>query len=264
MIFKFEHHEASLKRAVEHFAKDGEVLALILGGSIAHGYATSSSDIDLMILVSAGDYKTREIEGRLLFYDEGLCDYPGGYIDGKYIDRGYLELVGERGNESTRYAFKDAEIVHGGSPELEALVKSAAVFDRATKTERGRRFYAHMHAWKWYFNEAIRQGNELLRMTALSNFILYACRSVLNHNEMLYPYHKWLLAEVGRAREKPEGFLTKVSDLVREGDAEGVEELAKEIKAMKDWGLGDWDWPHYFVEDVEKSWMRQEPYIADL
>ena len=58
------HHTQSIQRVTEYFQRDPEVLALFLGGSIAHGFETETSDIDIMIFVSDEDYKKRLAEKR--------------------------------------------------------------------------------------------------------------------------------------------------------------------------------------------------------
>jgi hypothetical protein len=46
------HHANSIQVATSHFAGDSNVLALLLGGSLAHGFAGPDSDLDVMIVVS--------------------------------------------------------------------------------------------------------------------------------------------------------------------------------------------------------------------
>ena len=77
----FPHHEESIRRATEFFRQDPEVEALLLGGSIAHGFALENSDIDVMVLVSGSRYEERRTEGCIHFYNTDLCDYEGGYVD---------------------------------------------------------------------------------------------------------------------------------------------------------------------------------------
>ena len=48
----YKHHEESIHNVAQYFQDDPEVEALILGGSIAHGFASSVSDVDLMILIT--------------------------------------------------------------------------------------------------------------------------------------------------------------------------------------------------------------------
>ncbi len=60
------HHEESINNVVNYFQNDPEVEALILGGSLAHGFARPTSDIDVVIIVSDAHYAKRLSEGRLI------------------------------------------------------------------------------------------------------------------------------------------------------------------------------------------------------
>lgn len=260
----YAHHEASIKNLVNFFRHENNVEAVILGGSIAHGYATEVSDVDIMIVIPDAEYRERGRSNQLLFFNRELCTYVDGYVDGKYITEGYIQQVIEKGNEPTRYAFKDSEVLFSKSDELEKAIRRAAQFNMTTKEKNGQRFYAQLFTWKWYYAEGVKHENELLKMTALSNFTLYACRAILNHNEMLYPYYKWLFAEVEKAPEKPVRFIPKIQELLKTKNADLLEEITSDIKSMKDWGVADWEWSRYFLDDVETVWMRHEPFISDI
>ena len=54
-----EHHTATLVRVAEFFSKDPEVVGLILAGSLAHGFYTADSDVDVMLVVSDRDHAER-------------------------------------------------------------------------------------------------------------------------------------------------------------------------------------------------------------
>ena len=45
------HHRAAIERLVARLEPDTDILALLLAGSLAHGYARTDSDIDVMVLV---------------------------------------------------------------------------------------------------------------------------------------------------------------------------------------------------------------------
>jgi len=43
------HHTQSIQNVTDYFQHDLEVLALLLGGSIPHGFETATSDVDIII-----------------------------------------------------------------------------------------------------------------------------------------------------------------------------------------------------------------------
>jgi predicted nucleotidyltransferase len=48
----FPHHRQTVERVVEHFRSDREVAAILLVGSIAHGFAEERSDVDIALVAS--------------------------------------------------------------------------------------------------------------------------------------------------------------------------------------------------------------------
>ena len=66
------HHIESIQRVTEYFQRDPEVVALLLGGSIAHGFEVATSDIDILIFVSEADYQKRFAENRIHFFNTEL------------------------------------------------------------------------------------------------------------------------------------------------------------------------------------------------
>lgn len=105
------HHRESSARVAERIAADPEVRALILGGSVAHGFAAPGSDIDVMLVVADEEYEQRLREGRLQYFDSEVCTYEGGYVDGKYLGESFLARVEASGSEPARFAFADAEVL---------------------------------------------------------------------------------------------------------------------------------------------------------
>ncbi len=79
----------------DFFRKDEEILAVILAGSIAHGFEREDSDIDVMLIISEENYKKRFTAGDINYYNQELCDFDGGYVDGKYITLDFLRKVSE-------------------------------------------------------------------------------------------------------------------------------------------------------------------------
>ena len=57
------HHASTIHALVEAFRVDQSIRALVLGGSLAHGFARPDSDVDVTIVVDAAD----SIAFRLMF-----------------------------------------------------------------------------------------------------------------------------------------------------------------------------------------------------
>lgn len=260
----FEHHATTLARVADHFSKDPEVIALLLAGSIAHGFCTAESDVDVMIVVSDADHAARLRSVRTGFFSRELCTYDAGYVDGKYISAGLVREVAAKGSEPARFAFQDARVVFSRDPALPALIAEAARYPAPGKAERIRRFQAQVEAWRWYSSEALKKQNLPLYRTAVSKLTLFGGRIVLAHNELLYPYHKWFLRVLAGAPEKPPGLLEQIEALAGAPDAGRVELFTTSIRAFRGWEVEPIGWGAQFMLDSELNWLHAPAPIDDL
>ena len=260
----YPHHTRSIQNVTDYFQRDPEMLALLLGGSIAHGFESETSDIDLMIFVSDEDYKKRFTENRIHFFTMDLTPYPGGYVDGKYSTQKFVREVAEKGSEPARFAFAGSQLLINKIDGFEEDVRRAAQYPQAGKAERIQRFYAQFEAWHWYCGEALQKKNNYLLGTSVSKFILFSGRLILAHNELLYPYHKWFLKVLEEANDKPEGLLESIHALNENANTENIEALYEKVKSFQPWIAGDFNWPTQFMLDSELNWRDSTTPVDDL
>ena len=260
----YRHHEEAIKKVTAYFQREPEVEALLLGGSIAHGYELKNSDIDVMILVPEIDYQKRLLNGNIHYYNPEFCNYEGGYIDGKYLSIGFLEQVAQNGSEPARFAFKDARVLFSRGMRLEPRLEAVVRYPVEKKEERIKRYYAQFEAWNWYAHEALKQNNRYLLWTSVSKLVLFGSRLVLVRNELLYPYHKWLLRVLEEAAEKPSGLLEKMRDVYADPGDKEIREYYEVIKDFHNWGALGAGWPAQFMIDSELTWQTGTTCIDDL
>lgn len=261
----FPHHAQTLDRLVAAFQSDPDVLALILGGSIAHGFAKPDSDVDVTLVVSPADYQGRQREGRLHYNNRELCTYDG-YIDGKYVDLDFLKLVAARGSDPIRYAYEGNRILFSRLDGLDSLLAAIVRFPVEEKAERLQRFAAQLLAWRWYYSESLRQQNRYLSFLALQKLVLFSARLILTENELLFPYHKWMLRVLASAPRKPDGFLQDLDTLLTFPPWETVDHHVRNLLAFLqiDFATADAAWPTRFMKDTELRWVTQETCIDDI
>jgi len=260
----YSHHTDSIQRVTGYFQHDPKVLALLLGGSIAHGFETPTSDVDIMIFVSDEDYQKRFAENRIHFFNTELTTYAGGYVDGKYSTRSFVQQVSEKGSEPARFAFAGSRILFNKMHGFAEDVRKAAGYPQAGKAERIQRFYAQFEAWHWYSGEALRLNNRYLLGTSVSKFILFSGRLILAHNELLYPYHKWFLKVLEGAKDKPADLLESIHKLNENPVSENIEALCEKVKSFQPWIEGDFSWPTQFMLDSELNWRDSTTPVDDL
>jgi predicted nucleotidyltransferase len=259
-----KHHQESIDKFLSIYKKDSAIQAVLLGGSIAHGFAKANSDVDVFLVVEEDEFLKRKQEKKLAFSLWDICTYPGGYIDVKVVSLSFLKKIAERGSDPARYAFKDNIILYSKTNNLEALLLAVTVFPAAEKDYRRKRFVSQVLAWKWYYSEAVSKQNPYLFYLSVQKIILFTCRLILNENNMLYPYHKWLLNETMSAVNKPDDFKESVYNLMANHNMELVNGFCEEMLTFVKLEEKSIDWPNQFLVDSEQNWLEHEPPVDDL
>lgn len=260
----FRHHQETIDRAADAFRREDNVLAFVVGGSVAHGLATEKSDVDVFLVISDEEYNERLKTGQLTFSNRELSTYEGGYIDAKYMTVDFLKEVAERGSEPARFAFKDAFVVFSRVGGLDELLSEASRYPVEQKLEKIEKFCAQFEAWKWFIGEAKKIRDAYLLSQAVSNYVLFAGRLILAFNEELYPFHKWFLRVLGGVANKPPGLMEQIDLVLTRREDDDVERLYKMITEFTDWGFKKRDWPNRFLVDCELAWMNECAAVADL
>lgn len=256
-------HKRLLARAVEHFSSDPGLLGLIVGGSVARGTATPESDLDVMLLVPDAEGETRLARGAITVRDDTLADYEGGYLDGKIITPTFIDEVTKHGSEPARWAFEDAFVAFSRIEGLEDKIKAAASYPEGERDEKLRDFVSHVVLMEWYVQEAEKRSDLYLATVAGSKLALYAGRTILAMNRMLYPYHKWLMHQLEQAPEKPDGLLEQIEALLTKPTSETAGILAASITSFAALDLTRREAIERLIRRTEWGWREGPPALED-
>ena len=259
-----KHHQESIDKFLEAYINDPSMLGILLGGSIAHGFDQPESDIDILLLVEPVEYEERKTLNKLAFSLRDICTYENGYIDCKVISIELLTKVLKTGSDPARYAFKDSKILFSRIEDLSDILEKISAFPQGEKEERRKRFVSQLLAWKWYYSEGVKKNNKYLVFLSIQKIILFSSRIILNENEILYPYHKWMLEELKVAKRKPIRILDSINKLFEIQTVDEVEKYCKEILDFIEFNEKLVDWPNYFLKDSEQNWINHEPPVDDL
>ena len=258
-----DHHQRAIDRLVDTYRDDARFRALIIGGSVAKGCARVDSDVDFLI-VATDEVFARHRDTRDLFINRtDLCDYAGGYVDGKIIDFAFLAKLADKGNEASRAAFEGAFAAYSHVPALDALLQRIPVYPEAGHDDRIKAFYSMAFMQHWLIHEAERHGNRYTVMRAASQLALFTGRLILAHNRRLFPYHKWLPKALESAPAKPERLMECFNDLLDQPSGEHAAALFEQVRTFQDWGVSDLEAYTWFMTDVEWSWMSGTTSIED-
>ena len=258
------HHERAIAHATETLRRDPEVRALLLGGSIAHGYESAASDVDLLIVVSDDDYDVRMREGRVQWSTAEGCEWPGGYVEGKYVSPRFLAEVARAGSEPARFAFQDARVLFSEIGDLAETLRAIARYPVEEKVPRIRRFHAQFEAWHWYGHEALKRDDRYLLGLALARTVLFGGRMILAHNERLHPYHKWFLKVLEAAPAQPPDLMERIAALYDAPSQATLLGFWATIKNFRAWEATEQPWPVQFLRDSELNWLGAATPVDDL
>ncbi len=257
------HHQRTIERLRDRFTADAHTLALLIGGSLAKGYGDENSDVDFTLIVTDEDYARRQLDRALTYYATDLCDYPGGYVDGKIVSVAFLEEVADRGSEPARSAFEKSVVVYSRLPQLNDLLHHITAYPEATHIEKVRSFYAQFLAMQWYVGEAEKRANRYLLMHTVSDLVLFGGRLILAHNRRLYPYHKWFLRTLQDMPEKPADLLALIDQLLNEPTKANADRFCDAILNFTAWPAPPEGWPARFMIDTEWAWRYDKAALAD-
>ncbi len=136
----YPHHQRTVERLIDRFQVDPNFLALLIGGSLVKGYGNEGSDVDFMLIATDEEFARRSADRALTYYSTDLCDYPGGYVDGKIVNMAFLEEVADRGSEPARSAFENVIVAYSQLPQLDDLLKRITAYPETTHTAKLNRF----------------------------------------------------------------------------------------------------------------------------
>jgi hypothetical protein len=94
--------------------------------------------------------------------------------------------------------------------------------------------------------------------------ILFGGRLILAHNEMLYPYHKWFLKVLEKAKEKPLDLMSCIQTLTESPTTENIEAFYEKIKTFQSWSSNPYGWGAQFMLDSELNWLDGRTPVDDL
>ncbi len=259
----YPHHQLTIERLIDRFAADPNFLALLIGGSLVKGYGHADSDVDFMLIATDAEYARRSAARALTYYSTDLCDYAGGYVDGKIVNTDFLEEVADRGSEPARSAFENVIVAYSQLPQLGAVLERITAYPEATHAAKLQSFQAQLLAQQWFVGEAEKRHNRYLLLHAVSELTLFGGRMLLAHNRLLYPYHKWFLRRLQDAPHKPAGIMELIEQLLNEPSKITADRFCETILNFTTWPAPPEGWPARFLEDTEWAWRRGGAAVGD-
>jgi predicted nucleotidyltransferase len=257
------HHQETVDRLVSLLRDDPKYRALIIGGSIAKGWERPDSDVDIILIATDEEFARRQQARDYHYFTFDLCDYEGGYVDGKVVDLQFLLDLAERGNEPSRAAFSGAIIAFSHIPDMAEIITRITTYPEAERSEKIQSFYGQLEAMQWYVGEAARRNDRYLMTRMLAELVLYGGRLILAHNRILYPYHKWLMTALQETPDKPENLMDLIDRMLADPTKANVDAFCDCIRSFQNWEKPPQGWGNKFMEDIEWRWRDGCVPLAD-
>ena len=259
----YPHQQATLDAFAEKMKQDADVIALLLVGSIAKGWMSEKSDVDVVIIKMDEAAKRDFAAHNLTYADFDIATYEGGYVDTKIIDKQFLLDVLSHGSEVAKSAFIGAKIVFSHDPEIETIITKIAEYPEHQRADKIRTFASQLYVWNWYISEAEKRDDRYLLIQAVSNLTLFGSRLLLTHNRLLYPFHKWLRRQLQEAESLPKNYFVLVDALLDKPSIETAQAYTDAILNFHDWGVGIPECFAIYIQDTEWNWRDGHAPIQD-
>lgn len=248
------HHQKAIQKLKETYEPDARYLALIVVGSVAAGSEHEASDVDHILVVTDEEFTRRQASEAIHYWTSDFCDYPGGYVEGKIVNRQFLEGAAVRGSEPARAQFVGATVVFSKFPGLDGMVARIGEYPEQERERKIAGFYAQMKVLRDYLQYGEQKGDRYIVMRAASEIALFGGRLILTHNRILYPYHKWFMRELRKATEKPPGFVSILDAFLENPATLTCDEFCASIVDFMKLQKHEPGFISRFVMDTEWSW----------
>lgn len=260
----YPHHKESIDNLAKYYENDKDVIAVILGGSIAKGCERMDSDIDAIVVVADDRYNDLSRAYKLSETIIGHCTYENGYFDIKYVNKAYLQSVAKNGSEPARVSFEKSWCVFSRDKEIDLLVREIPVFQKQDKEEKMLAFYSAFCLNSEYF-WGISEDNIYLKARAITDMVLFGLRMILQENEILFPCNKGLVSAVSKLGPEAVCIIEKGNRLISMGDKMSKDEFVSAVMSFIAYTPPQ-DYSKVltsYINNHELWWYKHSPVIAE-
>ncbi|MCL2403928.1 MAG: nucleotidyltransferase domain-containing protein [Defluviitaleaceae bacterium] len=260
-----KHHQESLQLMKDYFQKDSDVIALILGGSVAKGEQRPDSDLDAMVIIKDHAYEKRKLEGNLAECITGICTYPEGYFDVKYFNKAYLEAAVKLGSDPTRNSFIKSKVLFSSDKDIAKIIEQIPIYPKEKKAERIQLFYSILrYASGYFYNSATRNQDQYMLDKCCFEIVYAGLRMLYVHNEVFFPCHLRLIEYTSRLSHKPENIVELAKAVNEKKDTDSKTAFVNAILNFTNWGLDPKSAVPTYVEKMEQTWQYSDDNVYEL
>lgn len=258
-----EHHAKALTKAQARLLEQQpDLIAILVGGSIAKKIERPDSDVDLIVVVPDETFARRLAANKVAFLWTDVCDYPKGYVEGRFVGKSFILAAAARGSEPTRHSFTGAFPVYCTDVAIAETLAAIPVYPLADQAEKRQAFLAQFLLNKWFFwREGQRRRDKYLQLRAATDLVLFGCRLILLENKQLFACQKRLVKQTLACPDLPAGFGDKLKAFLDQLNDETMEAFCQAVINFRPWSEND----HLsrFLRDVELSWHTRVSAVSE-
>jgi predicted nucleotidyltransferase len=251
-------HKTAIEMIIHDAKKHKYILGVILIGSLAKNTGNKDSDVDLIVVVDDDEFNKRKFEKNYFcgtIFDKSKYSV---YIDGKIVNKKYLEILWTEGSHSAKNTFSNVELLYSKDSAIEDLLKKVDKKNYC-KEENIRKFYSLMKSYKFKADDDIENIIQVKHSIFYSVF--FACRLVLEHNNIYYPCIKNMENELKNCKEKPNEFLEKMHKVLTTLSIKELEKFYETTEEyFKEYRFDDNIRKGYVIENEDYWFFNVRPY----
>lgn len=251
-----QHHEATIAKYSDLVRTRPDVLALIIGGSVARGTERADSDVDVYLAVNEDAFDEARRASTLSYTVTDVATYDGGYVDVKVIGTRWLDAAADHADEPTRASLLGARVEWSKLADLEERLDAITAPRDDTWWESI--VATHAATYRLYGAYFLHQGvtleNAFLTSTAASRFAEAVGRAVLARNRVFYAGPKYLFSSL-RQIEGGEPLVRELEALLRLPSVDHATSIMTTVEPLIRANLAPEATLSRFIEDHELAWL---------
>ncbi|GHU18680.1 hypothetical protein FACS1894163_10970 [Spirochaetia bacterium] len=253
-----QEQEKTIELLVKEAKKDKNIIGVILIGSLAKNTSTKNSDVDVLVIVNDIEFEKRKKQKN---YFLGTNFEPSMFpveIEGKIINKDYLKRIWKDGNECVKNTFSKIKILYSYDKEIDELLENMDT-KNIEKEENIKKFYALMKSYRFKSNDDLT--NIIQIKHGIFSTVYFACRLVLEHNDIYYPCIKNIEKELVNCIKKPNNFIKNIHRVLETYSLEEMEIFYNETEEyFKEYRFDDRIRKGYVIENEEYWFFDVRPY----
>ena len=250
--------EQTIEMAINDVKRHDFILGLILIGSLAKNKGNKDSDVDFIVVVNDEEYEKRKLSKNYFcgtLFEQ--TNYPV-HIDGKIVNKNYLKKIWSEGNECVKNTFSKIKLLYSCDPEINEIINNFDIINN-NKNENIKKFYALMKSNKFKVDDDL---NNIIQVKyCIFYTVFFACRLVLEHNDIYYPCIKNMEKELNKCKNKPDNFIEnmhKVLGTYSFDDLESFYKITEEY--FNEYRFDDNIRKGYVIENEDYWFFNEKPY----